>query len=86
MMTDASWHSLNGTPIYKPEKLISLVELLNINDVYLAMPRITRKRQKTILALAKNAKASIRTLPSLTDLAQGKVTVSDLRELNVMNS
>ena len=75
--------SLNGAPIYKPEKLISLVELLNINDVYLAMPGITRKRHKTILALAKNAKASIRTLPSLTDLAQGKVTVSDLRELNV---
>ena len=76
-------HVLNGQPIYNPGDLPSLVLALNISDVLLAMPSINGKRRKEILGQMRKAQVSVRTLPSLTDLAQGKVSVSDLRELDV---
>jgi FlaA1/EpsC-like NDP-sugar epimerase len=76
-------HVLNGQPIYSPGDLPNLVSTLNISDVLLAMPSIGRKRRNEILGDMRSAHVSVRTLPSVTDLAQGKVSISDLRELDI---
>jgi FlaA1/EpsC-like NDP-sugar epimerase len=76
-------HVLNGQPIYNPGDLASLVSALAISDVLLAMPSINRTRRNEILGQMRNAHVSVRTLPSVTDLAQGKVSISDLRELDI---
>lgn len=76
-------HVLNGQPIYTPADLSNLVETLNISDVLLAMPSIGRKRRNEILGQIRNAHVSVRTLPSVSDLAQGKVSVADLRDLAI---
>jgi FlaA1/EpsC-like NDP-sugar epimerase len=76
-------HVLNGQPIYSPGDLPNLVSTFNISDVLLAMPSIGRKRRNEILSDMRSAHVSVRTLPSVTDLAQGKVSISDLRELDV---
>ena len=82
---DARLHGqvLNGQPIYRPEDLPELVQTLGIADVLLAMPRLSRHRRNEILAQIRLAQVAVRTLPSLVDLAQGKISVSDLRELDI---
>lgn len=76
-------HVLNGLPLYKPEDLPELVTALSISSVLLAIPSIGRKRRNEILTAIRSAHVAVRTLPSMTDLAQGKVSVSDLRELDI---
>jgi FlaA1/EpsC-like NDP-sugar epimerase len=76
-------HVLNGLPIYNPADLAGLVETLKINDVLLAMPNINRTRRNAILSDIRSAHVSVRTLPSVMDLARGRVSVSDLRELDI---
>ena len=76
-------HVLNGLSIYNPDDLASLVPTLNISDVLLAMPGVGRKRRNEILGRIRDAHVAVRTLPSVMDLAQGKVNVSDLRELDI---
>ncbi len=76
-------HILNGIAIYSPADLPDLVATLNISDVLLAMPSISRQRRNEILAQMRDAHVSIRTLPSVTELAQGKVGISDIRELDI---
>jgi FlaA1/EpsC-like NDP-sugar epimerase len=76
-------HVLNGQPIYNPKDLSDLVNTLTISDVLLALPSISRKRRNDIISTIRSAHVSVRTLPSVTDLAQGKVSVSDLRELDI---
>ena len=76
-------HVLNGQPIYNPADLPVLVETLAIKDVLLAIPSVSRKRRNEILTQIQQAQVSVRTLPSVSDLAQGKVTISDLRELDI---
>ncbi len=76
-------HVLNGQPIYNPADLASLVPTLTISDVLLAMPNLSRKRRNEILNEIRSAQIAVRTLPSVTELAQGKVSISDLRELDI---
>ena len=76
-------HVLNGQPIYNPADLDNLATTLNISDVLLAMPSLNRKRRNEILSQIRVARVAVRTLPSVTDLAQGKVSISDLRELDI---
>ena len=76
-------HVLNGQPIYNPIDLPHLVLALGIATVLLAMPGIGRKRRNEVLAQMRKARVFVRTLPNVTDLAQGKVSVSDVRELDI---
>jgi FlaA1/EpsC-like NDP-sugar epimerase len=76
-------HFLNGQPIYDPKDLFNLVETFAISDVLLAMPNLSRNRRNEILGQIRLAHVAVRTLPSVTDLAQGKVSITDLRELDI---
>lgn len=76
-------HVLNGLTIYHPADLDNLVATLNISNVLLAMPSLSRPRRNEILSKIRSAQVAVRTLPSVTDLAQGKVSVSDLRDLDI---
>ena len=74
---------LDGKTIYNPNNLQQLSEKLKVNDVLFAMPSVKRERRNEILKQLQEAQLSVRTLPSVSDLAQGKFTVSDLRELDI---
>ena len=74
---------MNGLRVFGPEDLATVATDNGISTVLLALPSISRHRRNEILAMIKEAKVAVRTLPSISDLAQGKVTVSDLRELDI---
>jgi FlaA1/EpsC-like NDP-sugar epimerase len=76
-------HFLNNQPIYNPEDLVDLVATLKVSDVMLAMPSLSRKRRNQIINQIRNAHVAVRTLPSVSDLLQGKVNISDLKELDI---
>ena len=74
---------LNGKRIYAPDGLDQLIAKLRIVDLLLAIPSTSRSRRNEILGMVRASSASIRTLPGLADLAHGRVTVNDLRELDI---
>jgi FlaA1/EpsC-like NDP-sugar epimerase len=49
----------------------------------LAMPSLSRKRRNEIINQIRNAHVAVRTLPSVSELLQGKVNISDLKELDI---
>jgi FlaA1/EpsC-like NDP-sugar epimerase len=60
-----------------------LVAQQGVTDILLALPSASRERRNAILASLQALPVHIRTLPSLADLASGRVTVQDIRELDV---
>jgi FlaA1/EpsC-like NDP-sugar epimerase len=74
---------LNGNRIYPPVDLDALFHRLGVSDVLLAVPSVSRKRRNEILDIVRATSAGVRTLPGMMDLAHGRVTVSDLRELDI---
>jgi FlaA1/EpsC-like NDP-sugar epimerase len=76
-------HVLNGLKIHNPENLQRVVNGQQITQVYLAIPSASRARRNEILETVRAAHVQVRTLPGLLDLAEGRVHVSDLRELDI---
>ncbi|EJT01022.1 nucleoside-diphosphate sugar epimerase/dehydratase [Rhizobium sp. CCGE 510] len=74
---------MGGLPIYDPSDLPMLAEALSVHNVLLALPSASRQRRNEILEHIRKARVNVRTLPDLTALAQGRVAVSDIRELEI---
>ena len=74
---------LNGLPIYDPRDLARLVETAQVRDVLLALPSISRQRRNEILDAMRKVKVNVRSMPDLTDIAQGRVAINDLKELDI---
>lgn len=72
-----------GLNVYSPKDLLSAVQKLHIHDVLLAMPNIQRTRRIEILRLLSSAHVAVRTVPSLSNIAQGKISEADLQELDI---
>ena len=75
--------SLIGKRIFNPENLSDLVQSLEISSILLAIPSAGRFRRNQIIKLARDARVAIQTLPSMSDLASGKVSTQDLRALDI---
>ena len=76
-------HVLNGLPIFDPRDLPMLVAQSKVSNILMAMPTISRQRRNAILEKLAPLHVSVRTLPEINDLATGKVSLSDVRELDV---
>lgn len=76
-------HVLNGLPIYDPADLAEILNEVPATDVLLALPSVSRQRRNEILNALKPHKVAVRTLPGLSDVATGKVSLSDVRELDI---
>lgn len=74
---------LNGLPIYRPDDLFEVLSEVPITDVLLAMPSTSPRRRNEILNSLKLHKVAVRTLPGLSDIATGKVSLSDVRDLDI---
>lgn len=76
-------HTLNGLPVHAPGRLAALVANEDIRDVLLAIPSASRQRRFEILEDLRRQHVSVRMLPGVAELAQGKIAVADLREPDV---
>lgn len=75
--------SINGTRVYAPRDLPHLIDRLGVTDVLLALPSATRQRRRQIIESLRDLPVRIRTLPGLTDLASGRVTITDFQDLDI---
>lgn len=76
-------HNINGTVVYAPEKIESLIRRYDITDILLALPSASRKQRQTILENLRHYPVHVRSLPRLTDLVEGKVDIQSIRELDI---
>jgi FlaA1/EpsC-like NDP-sugar epimerase len=76
-------NTLDGRTVYAPGELEYLIKELGVTDVLLALPSVTRDQRQEILAGLSHMPVHVRTLPGMSDLASGRVTLSDVRELEI---
>ena len=82
---DQSMHGqyIEGIKIYDPSSLSWLAEKRGASEVLVAIPSISRSNKYKLLQFLKQFPMTIRLLPGLTDLAQGRVFVSDLKRIKI---
>jgi FlaA1/EpsC-like NDP-sugar epimerase len=75
--------SINGAPVFGPAEIPEIVAKHQVTDILLALPSVSRERRNSIIESLRGLPAHIRTLPAWADLASGRVTVRDFRDLDV---
>ena len=74
---------LLGYNVYSPAILEKLIKSENINLVFLALPAIGRNERNNIIEKLNKYKLVVQTLPSISQILDGKITVSDIKEFNI---
>lgn len=81
-LTDAY---LLGKRIYNADVLVEIVSKLDIAQIFLAMPSISRVRKREIIDKLSDISIKIKELPSLAEIVDGKVTVSSMRKIDILD-
>lgn len=74
---------LDGSPVFHSSDLASQVERLGVTDILLAVPTMSRSKRKGIVDELKQFSVHVQTLPQIQDIVAGKVSIADLREVEV---
>jgi FlaA1/EpsC-like NDP-sugar epimerase len=75
--------SIHGIEVFSRKNLDHLIEKKNATEVLLAMPSISHSQRNEIISFLESYRLLVRTLPGVSELAQGKVKVADLREISI---
>ena len=73
---------MDGYLVYDPSRIEKFVKSQNINEVFIALPRIAKKQRSRIIDSIAGHGVAIRSLPKFSDIEQGLVTFSKARELS----
>ena len=76
-------NSLDGRTVYPPAALPQLIPELGVTDLLLALPSITHQHRLKVLDSLRHLPVHVRTMPGMSDLAAGRVSLNDVRELEI---
>ena len=74
---------LLGKIIYSPKNIKKIIKSKNISLVFLALSIVSRNRRNQIIKHLNKFKLIVKTLPSISEIVDGKITLSDIRDFNV---
>ena len=83
---DAAKHSLHihGVPVIgAPERMPELAEKFGVTEIILALPASAVRRIREVSALAAASNLRVLIVPSMAELAGGRVRASDIRPISV---
>lgn len=76
---------LSGLRVFSPVKALAMLQKYQAEEILLAMPSTTRARKSEIIQFFDSAKVKIMELPGVTQLVDGQVQVSDIREVDIID-
>jgi len=75
--------SINGVKVLSPDDIQKLINKYSVMEILMAVPTLSRSRRREIINLLEPFKVLVRSLPSVSELAKGKVKIDDLREVTI---
>lgn len=75
--------TINGIRVHSPDRASDLVNRLGVDEVLLAIPSATQQRRNEILAMLRELRIRIRTLPDIMELALSSTRNGDITNLNI---
>jgi len=74
---------INSIKVHTPDDLSYLIEKRVVAEVLLAIPVASRVRRNEIITQLESYQILVRTLPTVAEIAHGKVKVEDLRKISI---
>lgn len=74
---------LQDIRVYPPEQIASLADRMEVSQVLLAMPSVSRRRRRVIIEQLEALPLHVRTIPMLSDLVSGVARIDEFREVDI---
>src|SRR3546814_5434421 len=74
---------LDGIPVFAANKHENIIDDFGIQEILLAIPSATRARRREIVEFLSTQNVAVRTLPSVGHIVEGRVAISDLRDVQI---
>lgn len=75
--------SINGIQVYRPASIKEIIEKSQISSILIALPSEKKSRRQEVYNSLVGLGVHVRTLPGIEDIANGKISVSDIREVEI---
>lgn len=76
--------SIHGIPVLgNVDQLPEICRKHNIDEIAIAIPSANRKQLRRVVQVCEGTKLRFSTVPSLTDIASGKLRVSQMRDVDI---
>jgi len=72
-----------GLKVYAVNAIEAVIAKLEVDEVLIAMPSASRTKRLSIINQLESFHVIVRVLPGVSELAQGKVSIGDLRKVNI---
>jgi UDP-N-acetylglucosamine 4,6-dehydratase len=76
-------HQIMGLKVYPSSSLEKVIESMKIQEILLAMPSLNRARQNEIINYLDSYSLKVRTVPGVSELAQGNLKIDDLLSVKI---
>jgi FlaA1/EpsC-like NDP-sugar epimerase len=76
-------HQIMGLKVHSSNNLGELVASMKIEEVLLAIPSVSRNRRNEIINNLEPYPVLVRTVPGVSELAQGKLKINDLNVVSI---
>jgi FlaA1/EpsC-like NDP-sugar epimerase len=76
-------NQIRGLNIYSSDNIDDVINKLKVDEVLIAMPSASRTRRLSIIDKLESYPILVRMLPGVAELAEGKVSIRDLREVSI---
>lgn len=74
---------VNGRPVFGLDDLESCVDKFRPDEILLAIPNASRSERKKVIGLLEYTGLPIKTMPSLDDVASGRMTLQEVRDIDI---
>ncbi|WP_028471234.1 polysaccharide biosynthesis protein [Neptunomonas japonica] len=74
---------IHGIRVYLPSDIDDVIEKFDVNAILLALPSASRLRRREIVDSLVSFNLRVLTLPGLSDIAGGKISVNDVQEVDI---
>ncbi len=75
--------SINGIQVYGPAMLPHLIKENGVQRVLLALPSVSRRKRREIIANLEVLPVYVQTIPDIADLVSGHAEVDEIRDVDV---
>ena len=76
-------HQIMGLKIYSSDNLEKIINSRKIEEVLLAIPSVSREKRNEIVNSLESYPVMVRTVPSVSELAQGNLKIDDLHAVKI---
>ena len=83
--TSLSDRIIDGIRVYRSCHIQQMLDDVDPQEVLLAIPSASRTRRREILASLEGFSLHVRTIPGFMDLASGRVSATDLQEVDIID-